>query len=156
MMSDCKVMMIRVFHQNPTSAYQVLSKNTNADFEVYLEFPSRVILPAIKQLWIHRPPRLHDNVTPHRHWKVKDFFVRYGWEQLKRPPYNPNLNRYDYDGIYKIKRPNKDKTFNTPDELEGAYKQVIDYINLNGSATGTGYLPLRWALVNQTERGYIH
>jgi hypothetical protein len=66
------------------------------------------------------------------------------------------LNPYDYDGIYKIKRPNKDKTFNTPDELEVAYKQVIDDINLKGSATGINHLPLRWALVNQSEGEYIH
>ncbi len=37
-----------------------------------------------------------------------------------------------------------------------AYKEVIDDINLNGSATGIGHLPLRWALVNQTEGEYIH
>jgi hypothetical protein len=55
-----------------------------------------------------------------------------------------------------MKRPNKDKSFNTPDELEVAYKEVIDDINLNGSATGTSHLPLRSALVNQTEGEYIH
>ncbi len=54
------------------------------------------------------------------------------------------------------RRPNKDKRFNTPNELETAYKEVIDDINLNGSATGIGHLPLRWALVNQTEGEYIH
>jgi hypothetical protein len=75
------------------------------------------------------------------------------WEELKHPPY---LNPCDYDGIYRIKRPNKDKRFNTPDELEMAYKEVIDDINLNGSATGIGHLSLRWALVNQTEGEYIH
>jgi len=149
-------MTIIAFHQNLIFAYRVLSKIINADSEVYLEFLSRVILSAIKQPWIHRPPILHNNVTPHRHWKVEDFFLRYRWGQLKCPPYKPNLNPYDYDGIYKIKRPNKDKTFNTPNELEGAYKQVIDDINLNGSTTGTDYLLLRWALVNQTEGGHIH
>jgi hypothetical protein len=66
------------------------------------------------------------------------------------------LNPCDYDGIYRIKRPNKDKRFNTLDELEMACKEVIEKINLNGSATGIGHLTLRWALVNQTGGEYIH
>jgi hypothetical protein len=66
------------------------------------------------------------------------------------------LNPCNYDGIFRIKRPNKDKRFNTRDEIEMAYKEVIDDINLNGSATGIGHLLLRWALVNQTECEYIH
>jgi hypothetical protein len=66
------------------------------------------------------------------------------------------LNPCDYDGIYRIKRPNKDKRFNTLDELEMACKEVIEEINLNGSATGIGHLTLRWTLVNQTGGEYIH
>jgi hypothetical protein len=65
------------------------------------------------------------------------------------------LNPCDYDGIYRIKRPNKDIRFNTPDELETAYKEVIDDINLKGSAIGIDHLSLRWALVNQTKGEYI-
>jgi hypothetical protein len=66
------------------------------------------------------------------------------------------LNPCDYDGIYRIKRLNKDKRFNAPNELEMAYKKVIDDINLKGSATGISHLPLRWTLVNQSEGEYIH
>jgi hypothetical protein len=82
--------------------------------------------------------------------------VIHRWEELKHPPYSPDLKPCDYDGIYRIKRPDIDKRFNTPDELEMAYKEVIDEINLNGSVTGIGHLPLRWVLVNQTGGEYIH
>jgi hypothetical protein len=75
---------------------------------------------------------------------------------IETPRYSPDLNPCDYDGIYRIKRPDKDKRFNAPDELEMAYKEVIDEINLNGSVTGIGHLPLRWVLVNQTGGEYIH
>jgi len=144
------------FHQNRVLAYQTLTKNTNVNFEVYLDFFSQVILLPVKQLQIRRPVILHDNLTFHRHSKVQDFFVRYRWEQLKHLPYSPDLNPCDYDGLYRIKRPNKDKIFNTPHELETAYKEVIDEINLKGSATGIRHLPLRWDLVNQTEGEYVH
>ncbi len=147
-------MMIVAFHKNRVLGYRILPKNTNVNFEVYLDFLSQVILPAIKQLRIHRPIILHDNARPHKHSKVQEFFVRHRWEELKHPPYSPDLNPCDYDGIYRIKRPNKDKRFNTSYELEMAYKEVIDEINLNGSATGIGHLPLRWALVNQTGGEY--
>jgi hypothetical protein len=66
------------------------------------------------------------------------------------------LNPCGNDGRYRIKRPNKDKRFNTPDELETAYKEVIDDINLKDSSTGIGHLPLRWVSVNQTKGEYIH
>ncbi len=49
---------------------------------------------------------------------------------------------------------NKDKRFDTPDELEMVYNEDINDINLNDSGTGIGHLPLRWALVNQTEGEY--
>ena len=99
-MSDWKVMMIIAFHQNRVLAYQTLTKNTNVNFEVYLDFFSQVILLPVKQLQIRRPVILQDNLTFHRHSKVQDFFVRYRWEQLKHPPYSPDLNPCDYDGIY--------------------------------------------------------
>jgi histone-lysine N-methyltransferase SETMAR len=149
-------MMIVAFHQNRVLGYRILEKNKNINHEIYLDFLSQIILPAIKQLRIHRPIILHDNATPHKHSKVKDFLVSHRWEELKHPPYSPDLNPCDYDGIYRIKRPNKDKRFNAPNELEMAYKKVIDDINLKGSATGISHLPLRWALVNQSEGEYIH
>ncbi len=148
--------MIVAFHKNRVLGYRILAKNTIVNFEVYLHFLSQVIVPAIKQLRIHKPIILHDNARPHKHSKVQDFFVRHRWGQLKHPPYSRDLNPCDCDGIYRIKRPNKDKRFNTPYELKVAYKEVIDDINRNGSATGIGHLPLRWALVNQTEGEYIH
>jgi transposase len=153
---DWKQMMIVTFHKNRVLDHRILARNTNVNFEIYLDFLSQVILPAIKRLRIHRPIILHDNARPHKHSKVQEFFVRHRWEELKHPPYSPDLNPCDHDDIYRIKRSNKDKRFNTPDELEMAYKEVIDEINLNGSATGIGHLPLRSGLVNQTGGEYIH
>ncbi len=138
-------MMKVTFHKNWVLGYRILAENTNVNFEVYLDFLSQVTLPAIKQLRIHRPIILNDNARPHKHSKIQDFFARHRWEELKHQPYSPDLNPCDYNGIYRIKRPNKDKRFNTPDELETPYKEVIDDINLKGSATGIGHLPLRWA-----------
>jgi histone-lysine N-methyltransferase SETMAR len=142
---DWKQMMKVTFHKNWVLGYRILAENTNVNFEVYLDFLSQVTLPAIKQLRIHRPIILNDNARPHKHSKIQDFFARHRWEELKHQPYSPDLNPCDYDGIYRIKRPNKDKRFNNPDELETPYKEVIDDINLKGSATGIGHLPLRWA-----------
>jgi hypothetical protein len=135
--------MIVAFHKNRVLGYRILAKITSLNFEIYLDFSSQVILPAIKQLRVHRLIILHDNARPHKYSKVQDFFVRHRWKELKHPLYSPDLNPCDYHGIYRIKRPNKDKRLNTRDELEMAYKEVIDDINLNGSATGIGHLPLR-------------
>ncbi len=55
-----------------------------------------------------------------------------------------------------MKRPNKDKIFDTSHELVKAYKEVIDDIILKGSATGIRHLPLRRDLVNQNEGKYFH
>jgi hypothetical protein len=70
-------MMIVAFHKNRVLGYRILAKNTNVNFEIYLDFLSQVIFPAIKQLRIHRPIILHDNARPHKHSKVQDFFVRH-------------------------------------------------------------------------------
>jgi hypothetical protein len=92
--------MIVAFHKNRVLNYRILEKNSNINFEVYLDFLSQVILSAIKQLRIYRPIILHDNARPHKRSKVQDFFVRHRWEELKHLPYGPNLNPCDYDGIY--------------------------------------------------------
>jgi len=70
--------------------------------------------------------------------------------------YSPDLNPCDYDGIARIKRPNKSKRFAKEFELEMAYDQVILEINVINAATGILYLPLRCALVNQSRGEYIH
>jgi transposase len=148
-------MMIVAFHKNRVLGYRILAKNTIVNFEVYFDFLSQVILPAIKQLRIHRPIILHDNARPHKHSKVQDFFVRHRWGQLKHPPYSPDLNPCDCEDIYRIKRPNKDKRFITPADLEQAYTRVIYEINIRNSATGISHLPNRWGLVKQANGEYI-
>ncbi len=74
---------------------------------------------------------------------------------VKTPPYSPDLNHCDYDGIARIKRPNKGKRFANEDELKAAYNKVIKEINLKNEATGIRHLPERWALVTQTGGEYI-
>ena len=65
------------------------------------------------------------------------------------------MNPCDYDGIARIKRPNKGKRFANEDELKAAYDKVIKEINLKDEATGILHLPERWALVTQTGGEYI-
>jgi hypothetical protein len=58
-------MMIVEFHQNRVNAYQVLPKNTNVNFEVYLNFLSEVLHRETNKRRIWSPFILHDNTTPH-------------------------------------------------------------------------------------------
>ena len=148
--------MIVAFHQNRIFGYRILPKNTNVNFQVYIDFLEQVILPEIRNHRLHNPLILHDNARPHIHRNVKAFFNRHRWRVLKHPPYSPDLNPCDFDGIARIKRPNKDKRFANENELRMAYDQVIQEINFQSGATGIRHLPLRWALVNQTGGEYIH
>ncbi len=129
-MSDWKVMMILAFHQNRILAYQILAKNTKVNFEVYLNFLSEVLHRGTNKHCIARSLILHDNATPHKHRKVQEFFNRHRWEVLKHPPYSPDLNPGDYNGIIRIKRPNKGKRFANKDEIKAGYDKVIKEINL--------------------------
>lgn len=152
---DWKQMMIVAFHQNRVIAYKILPKNTNVNFEVYHEFLSQLLFTAIKQHRIHNPIILHDNARPHKHSKIQEFLATHQWEELKHPAYSPDLNPCDFDGIARIKKPNKGKRFTSPAELEMAYSQVILELNLKGSATGISQLPSRWGLVKQSNGEYI-
>jgi hypothetical protein len=83
--SDWMVMMIVAFHQNRVIAYQILPKNTNVNFEVYLNFLSQVLHRETNKHRIGRPFILHDNATPYKHQKVQEF-KQHRWEVLKHPP----------------------------------------------------------------------
>ncbi len=74
---------------------------------------------------------------------------------VKTPPYSPDLNPCDYDGIARIKRPNKGRRFANEDELKAAYDKVIKEINLKNEATGIRHLLERWASAIQTGGEYI-
>jgi transposase len=154
-MSDWKLMMKIAFHQNRILAYQILPKNTNVNFEVYLNFLSEVLHRGTNKHRIARLLILHEYTTPYKHRKVQEFFNRHRWEVLKHPPYSPDLNPCDYDGIARIKRPNKGKRFANEDELKAGYDKVIKEINLKNEATGIPHLPERWAVVSQTREEYI-
>jgi hypothetical protein len=155
-MQDWKVNRIVAFHENRVFGYRILPKNINVNFEIYIKFLNEVISPEIKRKRIRSPIILHNNATPHKYKKVKDFFNSHCWEELKHTPYSPDLNPCDFDGIARIKRPNKNKRFANEVQLQSPYKKVIKEINLQNSATGIRHLPLYWAFVNQTEGEYIH
>ena len=61
------------------------------------------------------------------------------------------MNPYNYDGIAKIKRPNKGKRFASELGLEVAYNEVIREINLQNAAIGLSRLPRRWEAVIKLE-----
>jgi hypothetical protein len=65
------------------------------------------------------------------------------------------MNPCDYDGIARIKRPNKGKRFANEDELKAAYDKVIKEVNLKNEATGIRHLLERWASAIQTGGKYI-
>jgi hypothetical protein len=65
------------------------------------------------------------------------------------------MNPCDYDGIARIKRPNKGKRFANEDELKAAYDEVIKEVNLKNEATGIRHLLERWASAIQTGGEYI-
>ena len=152
---DWKVMMIVAFHRNRVLGYQILARNVNVDNNVYLEFLRDVVARAVRQYRIRRPCILHDNARPHKHQNVKAFFRRHRWEELKHPPYSPDLNPCDFNGIARIKRPNKGRRFNDEAGLVAAYEAVIEEINQNETATGIQHLPQRWEQVIQTGGEYI-
>lgn len=79
---------------------------------------------------------LHDNAIPHKHQKVQEFFRPCRWDNLKHPPYSPDLNTSNYNGITLIKWPNKGNRFANEDELKTAYDKVIEERNLKYGATG--------------------
>jgi hypothetical protein len=74
---------------------------------------------------------------------------------VKTPPYSPDLNPCDYDGIARIKRPNKGRRFANEDELKAAYDKVIKEITLKNEATGIRHFPERWTSITQTGGEYI-
>ncbi len=141
-MQDCKVMIV-AFHENRVFGYRILPKNTNVNFEIYINFLNEVISPGIKRKRIRSLIILHDNATPHKHKKGEEFFNSHRWKELKHLPYSPDFNPCDFDGTARIKRPNKNKRFANEVQLQAAYEEVIKEINSQNSATGIRHLPLR-------------
>lgn len=148
-------MMIVAFHQDIVLGCQVLPKNKYVDNKVYLKFLENAVLKYVQKHRIRCPIILHDNARPHKHRNIKEFFTRHRWEELKHPPYSPDLNPCDYDGIARIKRPLKGKRFTNEIELKVAYDEIIREINLKKSATGILKLPKRWEVVIKLEGEYI-
>ena len=119
----------------------------NIDHNAYLNFFQNTLLPAIKQERIRRPLILHDNARPHIHSEVRAFMSRHRWEQLEHPPYSPDLNPCDFDGIIRIKRPLKGNRYSDEQELITAVKEIIHDINLYEEVKGIQWLPDRWKYV---------
>jgi len=55
---------------------------------------------------------------------------------IKTSPYSPDLNPCDYDGISRVKRPNKGKRFSNELALGVAYDEIIRQINLQNATIG--------------------
>jgi hypothetical protein len=79
------MMMIIVFHQNLIFGYQILPKNTNVNFQIFIDFLEQIILLEVKNEQLHNPLILHDNAKPHKHQKVKEFFNQHSWGNLITP-----------------------------------------------------------------------
>jgi transposase len=99
-----------------------------------------VVARYMRQHRISRPGILHDNTRSHKYQNVKAFFQRHRWEELKHPPYSPDLNPRDFDGIASIKRPLKGRRFTSEAGLVATNDSDIDEINRNESATGIQHL----------------
>ena len=116
-------------HQDQIIAYQILPKNQNVNYEVYLEFLRDYLLPAVKRKRIRTPYILQDNARPHKHPEINSFFQRHRWVVLEHPAYNPDLNPCDFNGFHRIKRPNKGIRFANVNELSSSYDRVINDVN---------------------------
>ena len=127
---DFKVMMILVLHGNRVLCYQILPRGITVNHNVYLDFLQNILLPAIQQQRISHPLILHDNARPHIHSQVRAFMTRHRWEQLEHPPYSPDLNPCDFDGIIRIKRPLKGIRYDNEQELKAAVDEMIRLINM--------------------------
>jgi [histone H3]-lysine36 N-dimethyltransferase SETMAR len=154
-MSDWKVMMIVAFHKNEVLGYQILPRNTNVDNNVYVRFLDAVVLRGVWRKDIIHPIILHDNARPHKHLNVKNFFTLNQWEELEHPAYSPDMNPCDFDGIARIKRPNKGRRFANEAALLTAYDAVVNEINTNQAATGIQHLPQRWEQIIKNEGDYV-
>ena len=151
---DFKVMMILVLHGNRVLCYQILPRGITVNHNVYLDFLQNILLPAIQQQRISHPLILHDNARPHIHSQVRAFMTRHRWEQLEHPPYSPDLNPCDFDGIIRIKRPLKGIRYDNEQELKAAVDEMIRLINMFDEVKGIQRLPERWKYVANCDGQY--
>ena len=151
---EFKVMMILALHGNRVLCYSIMPRGMNIDHNAYLNFFQNILLPAIKRERIRRPLILHDNARPHVHSEVRAFMSRHRWEQLEHPPYSPDLNPCDFDGIIRIKRPLKGNRYSDEQELITAVKEIIHDINLYEEVKGIQRLPDRWKYVANRDGQY--
>ena len=110
-------------------------------------FFRNVLLPAIQRECIRHPLILHDNARPHIHSEVKAFMSRHRWEQFEHPPYSPDLNPCDFDGIIRIKRLLKGNRYSNEQELKTAVDGIIHLINMYEEVRGIQRLLERWKYV---------
>jgi len=119
--------MIVAFHKNQVTGFKILPKNTNFKHHIYLDFWKKIV-PYVQICRIRRSLVLHDNARPHKHHNIKSFFTSHQWE-LETPPYSPDLNPCDYDGIMRIKRPLKGNLFDHEIDRRAVNEQFIKEIN---------------------------
>ena len=133
---EFKVMMILALHGKRVLCYQILPRGKTVDHNVYLDFFRNILLPTIQQERIQHPLILHDNARPHVHSYVRAFMSRHQWEQLEHPPYSPDLNPCDFDGIIRIKGPLKGNRYSDEQELVTATEGIIHILNMYQEVIG--------------------
>ena len=108
---------ILALHRKRVLCYSILPRGITVGHNIYLDFFRNILLPTIQLERIRCPLILHDNARPHIHSEVRAFMSRHRWEQFKHPPYSPDLNPCDFDGIIRIKRPLKGNRYSDEQEL---------------------------------------
>ena len=151
---EFKVMMILALHRNRVLCYSILPRGITVDHSAYLDFFQNVLLSAIQQQRISHPLILHDNARPHIHSEVRAFMSRHRWERLEHPPYSPDLNPCDFDGIIRIKRLLKGIRYDNEQELKTAVERIIRLINMFEEVRGIQRLPERWEYVANRDGQY--
>ena len=92
------------------------------------------------------PIILMDNAPWHTGARVMRFIrEEMQWELLNHPAWSPDFDPLDREIFQRIKRPYKGKRYERFFELFSDVGEIVDYLNVNHTLTGTSNLPEVWA-----------
>jgi hypothetical protein len=154
-LKDWKVMLIVAFDVEGVAFWELLHQDETVTGDRYKQFLMDHLRPWLRRRNVRVPLILHDNARPHKSKVVMDFIRGVGWEVLPHAPYSPDTSPPDFDGISKIKDPNRGKLFASWDEMHGAIQSTITSLNLDGRAKGVLKLPQVWEQVIEKAGEYI-